>query len=410
LSGRTVRKWTLVQVLDHPDPDAANEQAIADIEGGATGLSLRFAGAPSAGRFGLAPTAEAIRLALEGIDLASIQVRLEPHARAPQEALWLSELIARNGIAPERAAVVPGLDPIAMLAFQGSNAEPDFRDYVASFCRLRAGSLGGPLAVLDARIYHDAGATEAQELAALLAAAVWWLRALEEAGFAPPESVPYFGACLAVDNDQFLSIAKLRAAQLLWASLQELCGSPPTRLSIHAETSRRMMTRADPTTNLLRTTIAALAACVGGADSIAVVPHDAALRLPDRGARALARNMQHLLMEEAHLDAVGDPAAGSGALEALSDGLAEHAWAEFQTIEREGGIVASLRSGTFQTRIAAARGALQANLASGAIQLVGSTIHRSPHEAALVATDDASFAAAAGLAPLRLEEMARPPA
>ena len=115
-----------------------------------------------------------------------------------------------------------------------------------------------------------------------------------------------------------------------------------------------MLTRADLLANLLRNTLAAFAAGVGGADTISVVPHTAALGITDRNARALARNIQHLLMEESDLHRVADPAAGSGAIEALTEALAERAWAEFRAIEREGGIVESLRAGQFQARIAAA--------------------------------------------------------
>jgi methylmalonyl-CoA mutase len=406
LPWRAGRKWALVQILDHPDPDAANEQALEDVEGGATGLVLRLAGGPSAAGLGLPPTAEALQIALQGIDLARVHLRLEPHPKAPQSARWLKHLIERSGVAPEFAAVASGLDPIAVLAFQGSEADLDPRDHVACFREIHAAKLQGPLASLDSRVYHEAGASEAQELAALLATAVWWLRALAEAGVPPDESMPRFGASLAVGHDQFLSIAKLRAVQLVWGRLQELCGVPRRRLPVHVETSRRMMTRADPMTNLLRTTVAVFAAGVGGADSVAVLPYDAALGLPTQGARSLARNMQHLLMEESHLHVVADPAAGSGAVEALTDAIAEHGWSEFQTIEREGGIVASLCSGLFQARIEAARAKLRAELASGAIRLVGATVHATPDEEHLVRVDT-PIAAAVALAPICLEELAR---
>ena len=405
LAGRASKRWGIVQIIDHADPDAANEQAILDVEGGATGLSMRFAGGPSSAGAGLPLTREALGIALNGIDLAGVEVRLEPHAAAPQLARHLAEWIARSGVAPELAAISPGLDPVAVQAFRGRDSSVGFSDYVECFGELKRAGLRGPLATLDTRIYHEAGATEAQELAALLATAAWWLRALDEAGSPPAESMPFFGAGLAVDHDQFLSIAKLRAAQLMWTRLQELCAISPSRLSLHAETSRRMMTRAEPMTNLLRTTVAAFAASVGGADSIAVLPHDIALGAASAGARALARSMQHLLMEESHLHVVSDPAAGSGAVEALTEELAKRGWDEFRTIEREGGIVESLRSDAFQIRIAQARDALSANVASGTVPLVGVTMHRHADEETVSQT--ASFRTTAGLTPITLEELAR---
>jgi methylmalonyl-CoA mutase len=136
-----------------------------------------------------------------------------------------------------------------------------------------------------------------------------------------------------------------------------------------------------------------------------VVPHDAALGVSSPKARALARAMQHLLLEESHLAAVADPLAGAGAVEALTESLAERAWTEFQAIEREGGIAASLAAGLFQSRVAAAREALRIEVAGGAAPLVGATVLADPAEPA---PDFAPIAdSASGLAPVRLELLAR---
>ena len=374
LPGRGKNPWAIVQAIDDPNPDRANAQALEDIAGGANGLSLRFAGSPSAAGFGVPATAEALASALEGIDLAKIRLRLEPHAGSLQSAAWLQALVAKSGVAPELTAITFGLDPAATIAASEPPAV-DPRQFAACFEALRAARFTDPFVVLDARPYHEAGASEAQELGGLLAAAGWWLRALADAGVSPADALPFFSASVATDRDLLLSIAKLRALRVLWARLQELCDAPSTSLAVHAETSRRMLTRADVSTNLLRNTMAAFAAAVGGADALTVVPHTAALGLADRSARALARNIQHLLIEEAHLHVVADPAAGAGALETLSEALAAQAWSEFQAIEREGGIVESLRSGTFQARIAKARAALVSGVASGFCPLVGATIH-----------------------------------
>lgn len=373
LAGRGARPWVIVQSIDDPNPDRANQQAIADLEGGATGLSLRLADANSAGGPGLPPTAEALRAALDGVDLAAIHLRLEPHSDTVQAAEWLKDLVATSGIAPERADVAFGLDPVAAMAVRGADPPPDPQRFAAAFLALRAAQFRGPLAILDTRLFHEAGATEAQELAALLGAAAWWLRALDDAGAAPDAALPCLGASISVDRDVIVSIAKLRALRLLWERLQELCAVPRTALPVHAETSRRMLTRADPDTNLLRNTLAAFAAGAGGADTISVTPHTSALGLADRSARALARNLQHLLLEESHFQRVADPGAGSGAVEALTEALAERAWVEFQTIEREGGIVESLRAGAFHGRIADARATLAKDVASGALPIVGVT-------------------------------------
>lgn len=402
LSGRGGRRWLVVQSVDNPDPDLAAEQAQKDLRGGATGLALRFAEPACPG---LPPTEEALRSALEGIDVATVHLRLEPHPSAHELAGWLRALIARRGIAPERMDVSFGLDPVATAVSPAT--DPAASDaLVASFIDLHRAGFRRGLATLDARSVHEAGGTETQEIAAILAAAAWWLRALDARGIDAAAVLPTFCAALAVDRDQFLSIAKLRAVRLCFARLEELCGTKPSHLWLHAETSRRMMTRADPHTNLLRTTIAAFSAGIGGADSVMVHPFTEALGVADGHARALARNIQHLLLEESNLHRVADPAAGSGAVEALTDALAERAWNEFQAIEHEGGLVESLRSGSLSSRIFEARQALAREIESGAAPLVGATTHRDPAEPGLADQPSTDVVPAAGLTPIRLEALA----
>jgi methylmalonyl-CoA mutase len=403
LSGRSPRAWAIVQPIDDPDADRAHSQAQADLQGGASGLSLRFAGSAAAAGFGLPASKGALAAALDGVDLAKVQLRIEPSADCLRSAGWVTELVARRGIAPELTDISFGLDPVALLA-PGDAQPPDAKEFAARFTALRSAHFRGPLALLDARPYHEAGASEAQELAGVLAAAAWWLRALGDAGVEPANALPLFGASVSVDRNLLLSIAKLRALRLLWARLLELCDATATPLAIHAETSRRMLARADATTNLLRNTVAAFAAAVGGADAITVLPHTAAAGLADRSARALAMNIQHLLVEESHLHVVADPAAGSGAIEALTETLAERAWSDFSEIERDGGIVESLRAGAFQGRIAKARAALIKTIASEDAPLVGVTIHAVEAEPASAAIE--SPATLDGLEPIRLEDAA----
>jgi methylmalonyl-CoA mutase len=299
------------------------------------------------------PTFEALRETLRDVDIAAIHLRLEPCEDAVGAAELLHDFIAGSGLAPERANAAFGLDPLAVVIARGGT--PDAKRFVGAFLALRDAGFKGPLAVAEGRHFHEAGATEAQELAAILATAVWWLRRLEAASVSPEAALPCLGASIGIGCDIILSLAKVRALRLLWARLQEVCEAPKSGLNIHAETSRRMLSRTDVLDNLLRNTLAAFAAGVGGADSVSVIPHTAALGITDRNARALARNIQHLLMLEADLHRVADPAAGSGAVEALTEAIAARAWEEFQTIEREGDIAESLlRADGLHARIAAA--------------------------------------------------------
>ncbi len=174
--------------------------------------------------------------------------------------------------------------------------------------------------------------------------ALAYLRALEAEGAALDVARRMIFFRLSADADQFLTIAKFRALRKLWTRVEDACGLTPEPAFVSAETAWRMMARRDPHVNILRATIAAFAAALGGADAITVLPFTAALGLPDRFARRIARNTQLVLLEESHLAKVADPAAGSGALEDLTDQLCHAAWGLFRDIEAAGGIAAALAS------------------------------------------------------------------
>jgi methylmalonyl-CoA mutase len=150
-------------------------------------------------------------------------------------------------------------------------------------------------------------------------------------------------------------MAKFRALRKLWARVEEACGLAPERIFISAETAWRMMTRRDVHVNMLRTTIATFSAGLGGSDAITVLPFTSTLGLPDQFARRIARNSQLILLEESNLAKVGDPAAGSGSIEDLTDKLCRVAWSLFQEIESAGGAAAALERGLIQKKVAVVR-------------------------------------------------------
>ena len=244
------------------------------------------------------------------------------------------------------------------MAARGATPLP-WRDIVPIFTSAIADLAGqgfrGPFAPADGRVIHDAGGSEAQELAYVLAVAVAYLRVLEASGIALDDARRMVFFRLAADADQFLTLAKFRALRKLWARVEEACGLPPGPAFVAADTAWRMMTRRDPWVNLLRTTMAVFAAGLGGANSITVLPFTAARGLPDRFARRLARNTQLILLEESNLAKVADPAAGAGGIEDLTDQLCGAAWALFQEIEAAGGAAAALEGGLIQRKVAAVR-------------------------------------------------------
>lgn len=366
--------WAIVQRLDHPDPAEANALALEDLTGGATGLALVLAGAPSAHGFGLADAEPAtLARALDGVFLEGVALRLEAGAAAPAAARALLALAEARGTDAATLDLSLGLDPLGTAAVAGTTVAADWAATLATLAtETAARGVLGTVALADGRLWHAAGATEAQELAAVLAAGVAYLRALAEA-IPVADAARRIGFSLAADVDQFATVAKLRALRLLWARVCEDCGLPAARAHVHAETAWRSMTRRDPYTNLLRATVAGFAAAVGGADAVTVLPFTLPLGLPDAFARRLARNTQEVLMEEAHLSRVADPGAGAGGLEALTEALCGAAWDRFRDIEKAGGLAPALASGAPQAAVAAAAEERAAAVATRRRPLVGTS-------------------------------------
>lgn len=375
--------WTIIQRIDDPDEARANAQAREDLEQGATGLSLIFAGAPNAFGYGLPAGPQALEAVLADIALRDVRLRIDVHPQSRASIDWVAQLLQGRRADPEKLSLSFGVDPASLFAGTGrlrmsiDALEASMPQSLAGFFAM---ALPGVLLEADGRVFHNAGATEAQELGIMLSSAVSHLRMFEQARQPLVYAAPHIGFATSVDQNQFLSMAKIRAVRKLWARMLETCSIDPSPVTVHAETSYRMMARLDPETNILRSTIAAFAAAAGGADSIAVLPHTIAHGLPDGFARRLARNTQLLLSGESHLDFVADPAAGSGAIEALTASLCEKAWEEFRRIEAEGGVLRSLAAGHIQKRIAEARIRRHAKYADGTRAIVGTTVYRAENE------------------------------
>ena len=374
--------WAVMQRIDHPDPAQANRQALDDLENGATGLTLVFAGSLNANGYGLDAAPETIARLLDGIylDGITIDLNLSPATRGAAHEIVA---YARKHFDPAKVDLRASINPIGGMAASGASPAPwsELSKAVATNIRsLSEQGFRGPFAVADGRIIHNAGGSEAQELAFTLAAAVDCLRALEAGGI-PLEAARgmiYFR--LAADDDQFLTIAKFRAIRKLWARVEDACGLTPKPAIVAAETAWRMVTKRDPYTNLLRTTIATAAAAIGGADNIAALPHTAALGLPDPFARRVARNMQRVLLEESRLDNVSDPASGSGAIENMTAQLCAAAWSLFQSWDKAGGAWASLEQGLIQKAVSSVRAEREKAIARRKDSLIGTSDYPDLHE------------------------------
>ncbi|CCV12551.1 methylmalonyl-CoA mutase subunit beta [Mesorhizobium sp. STM 4661] len=378
--------WIISQRVDDPDIDRARSQALEDVAQGATGLSLVFEGAPNAFGYGLPRTAKALETVLDGVPLNRVQVRIDAHPWSRAVADWLVAFLTKRRSDPAKLNLSFGIDPAAIFAGTGRlrmSIEALKASMPQSLAHFFSMGVPGVLLEADGRVFHNAGATEAQELGTMMASAVSYLRMFEEARQPLVYAAPHIGFALSVDQDQFVSMAKIRALRRLWARVQEACSIPASTANIHAETSFRMMTTVDPETNILRTAIAGFAAAAGGADSISILPHTITHGLPAGFARRVARNAQLIMANESHIDHVADPACGSGAVEALTADLCEAAWEEFQRIEAEGGVLSSLQQGHIQKRVQAASARRNAAYRAGERAIVGTTLYPSKGERAV---------------------------
>jgi len=382
--------WQVMQRVDHPDPAAANAEALHDLANGATGLTLVFAGAIGHHGHGLAASDAAIGRALDGVFLEAAAIELDLSPQSKDAGHILADLVARRGLDPAAADIRFGFDPLGAMAASGATPFP-WRDIVPIFTEVITDLAGrgfrGPFAPADGRVIHNAGGSEAQELAYVLAVAVAYLRALEASGIALDQARRMVLFRLAADADQFLTMAKFRALRKLWARVEDACGLAPEPAFVSAETAWRMMTRRDPWVNLLRTTMAVFAAGLGGANAITVLPFTAARGLPDRFARRLARNTQLILLEESNLAKVTDPAAGSGGIEDLTDQLCGAAWTLFQEIEAAGGAAAAIEQGVIQRKVAGVRAERARAVAKRREALTGTSAFPDIHELPVAVLD-----------------------
>ncbi|MFD3543130.1 methylmalonyl-CoA mutase family protein [Streptomyces sp. NPDC058662] len=342
--GNAADGWDVRQRHLGSDPVRVNEAVLTDLENGVTSLWLTL------GRDGL--PVEALPRALDGVLLDLAPVSIEAGAEYADAGRALLRLYAERGVAPEAARASLGADPLGHEARTGEALD---LDEAAGLARESAAGWPGVRALtVDALPYHEAGGSAAEELGLSLATGVAYLRALTGAGLDVAAALGQLEFRYSATADQFLTIAKLRAARRLWARVAEACGAPEAGAQRqHVVTSPVMMTRRDPWVNMLRTTVACVAAGVGGADSVTVLPFDHELGLPDAFARRIARNTSTILLEESHLARVIDPAGGSYYVERLTAELAEAAWEFFRTVERAGGQAAALRSGMVAERLAA---------------------------------------------------------
>lgn len=301
---------------------------------------------------------------------------------AQVEGVWIAS--------SDAAAIVAGL-PAGLAAYvEGDGVVPGATACVVDPCAPFGGSAvrridaaieraaARPLRtwLCDGTPWHDAGATAVDEIACVLAGVIGALRGIEaRTGASPSEAAPALLMRVGLGGDVLVDVAKLRALRGLWHACAGELGIDTAAIPVHARTARRVRSRLDADTNLVRATYELFAAATTGVDAIVVEPHDGGAA---DGSHRWARNLVHLMRHESHLGRVDDPFGGAFAIESLTRALADAAWRRVQEIERDGGLAAAVDAGDPQRRAAAAAGRRRAAIAAGTHPLVGVSKYAPP--------------------------------
>ena len=392
----TIHAWDICGLHEDPDVAHSNAAVLADLTRGSTSLLLKVG-------------PEAIAASDVAGVLAGVRPELAPlavYSRTEQDAAASALAdVWRASDEPTSVRGNLGLDALGRAARTG-----EAPDYTAQRAWAEITRREFPLAhalVADTLVYDDAGAGDVDLLAFAVATGAEYVRDLEAAGLSVEDAFGQIAFRVPANADQFMTIARLRALRRLWARVGEVSGVPAEKRGAVqlVVTSWRMITRDDPWVNLLRATIATFAAAVGGAESIAVLPHDTAWGLPTDFSRRMARNIQLLAAEESNLGRVTDPAGGSWYVENLTDQLAGRAWARFAEIEAAGGMAAALADGLVAGWIDETNAARGVRLANRRQPITGVSMFPAVHEDPLDARPRPEAPVLGGLAPRRDSEI-----
>ncbi|MCH5325640.1 MAG: methylmalonyl-CoA mutase small subunit [Duncaniella sp.] len=336
---RTDNDWLVRQEIEAETAAEANRIALDALTKGVTSL----------GFYVTEPTVDTLRVLLEGIDLTKVEVNF---TCCLMKALALTEALAayaaEKGVEKELKGSVD-FNPFKKPLRKGVEMTAADAKNLAVAILAAAKTLPGlKVLAVDSVILSNAGAYIFQELGYALAWGASWLTLLTEAGLSADEVAGRIKFNMGVSSNFFMELAKFRAARMMWAQIVAQYkpeSKDSCKMTAHAATSRFNQTLYDAHVNLLRSQTEAMSAALAGVDSITVTPFDVPYKKPDEVSERRARNQQHLLKEESHLDKVVDPAGGSYYVETLTVSLAKEAWKLFLAVEEQGGFLAAANAG-----------------------------------------------------------------
>ena len=397
------RPWTIRQYAGFSTAEESNAFYRRNLAAGQKGLSVAFDLAThrgydsdhprvsgDVGKAGVAiDSVEDMKLLFDGIPLGEMSVSMTMNgAVLPVMAFYI---VAGEEQGVDRAALSGTIQNDILKEFAVRNTyiyppEPSMRivsDIIAytsaEMPKFNSISISG-------YHMHEAGATAVQELAYTLADGMAYVRAAKDAGLDIDKFAPRLSFFFGIGMNLFMEVAKLRAARTLWARIMTDLGATTQKsqlLRTHCQTSGVSLTEQDPYNNIVRTTIEALAAVLGGTQSLHTNSFDEAIALPTDFSARIARNTQLILAEESGVTAVADPLGGSYYVEALTRALEEKAWALIGEVEQHGGMTKAVAEGLPKQRIEEAAAERAAKVDTGETVIVGVNKYRLAEEAHL---------------------------
>lgn len=340
---RAAGNWSIASPNWSNNAEAVNRDILLDLERGASSVAMTISKQNS---MGVLP--EDLAKALDGVYLNMVPLNLIQGDDFEAGFAAFDELITQRGYAAKDISGSLGVDPIGTLARTGRlKTSADMAIVEGAAIAKKTAKRYPAVAAFnaDGTVISNAGGTEAMELAGAMSAAITYLKAMEKAGLSLEVAATQIQFSFSASVDLWLTIAKFRSARRLWQNVLAACDIEPVPMKLNAVSAVHALSMKDPWVNILRGTASCFAAAIGGADTITTLPHDLFLGTTNEFSRRIARNIQIILMEESNLAKVSDPAAGSYALEKLTNDLSHRAALLFAKMEAGGGIVSVLKSG-----------------------------------------------------------------
>ncbi len=340
---KTNNDWLIRQQILGTTAEEINSHAKHCIDKGVESLGISMRGLE----------ASDLAAVLEGIDLKKVEVNITCCPRKAEEmAKALVEIVEKAGAKDSFKGSI-GFNPFKRLLKHGLEFPKDIKETALAVYEAVKPVEGLRCFTVDSFLLNNAGAYITQELGYALAWGAEWMTMMTEAGLTPCDVNKRIKFNMGISSNYFMELAKFRAGRMLWAEIVKAYGAEEEccKMAVHAVTSEFNMTIYDAHVNLLRSMTETMSAALAGVDSIETLPFDLVYTNPDEFSERIARNQQHLLRDESHLNKVVDPAGGSYYIETLTSSIAEQAWKVFNEVEDKGGFYEMLKKGEIQAKV-----------------------------------------------------------